>query len=113
MSLKHSSRRPIQPAPVDPEVSDNTGPTFGAVMAREPEPESPIKDESLDRYHELVDQRLAGRLTAEQRLELEHLEILLDAQDVDLKLEARNQQWTEERAALLNSIEDLLIRLRR
>jgi len=44
---------------------------------------------------------------------LERIEARLDAQDRDPQFEARNRQWELERTELLESIEDLLVKLRR
>jgi hypothetical protein len=65
------------------------------------------------RYHELVDKQLAGPLTAMERFELERIELRLDAEDRDPEIEARDRQWELERTQLLDSIEDLLVRLRK
>jgi len=43
---------------------------------------------------------------------LEQIEARLDAQDRDPQLEARDRQWETERTELLQSIEDLLLKLR-
>lgn len=63
-----------------------------------------------ERYHELVDRR--ADLNALERFELGRIEARLDAEDKDSKLEARERQWQEERVELLNSVDDLLARLR-
>jgi hypothetical protein len=63
-----------------------------------------------ERYHELVDKR--PHLNALERFELERIEARLDAEDIDPLLEARERQWQEERRELINSVEDLLARLR-
>ncbi len=72
-------------------------------------PETEIRQ----RYHELVDKRLGGDLTVLERFELERIEIRLDAEDRDPGIEARDRQWDAERAELLESIEGLLLKLRR
>ena len=64
------------------------------------------------RYHELVDKRLGSELTALERFELEWIEARLDAEDRDPQIEARDRQWEMERTELLQSIEDLLLKLR-
>lgn len=63
-------------------------------------------------YHELVDKRLESELTVLERFELERIEARLDAEDRDPQIEARNCQWETERTELLQSIEDLLLKLR-
>lgn len=65
------------------------------------------------RYHELVDKGLDSALTALERIELECIETRLDAKDRDPKVEAQDRKWEMERAELLESIENLLRRLRR
>lgn len=69
--------------------------------------------EVRQRYHELVDKRLGGDLSAMERFELERIEVRLDAEDRDPEIEARDRQWNAERAELLESIEGLLLRLRK
>jgi hypothetical protein len=63
-----------------------------------------------ERYHELVDKR--PDLNALERFELERIELRLDAEDRDPVLETREQQWQLERTELLNSVEDLLVKLK-
>ena len=69
--------------------------------------------EVRQRYHELVDQGLDSGLTVLERFELERIEARLDAEDRDPQVEARDRQWATERTELLQSIEDLLIKLRK
>jgi hypothetical protein len=64
------------------------------------------------RYHELVDQRLESELTVLERFELERIEARLDAEDRNPQIEARDCQWETERTELLQSLEDLLLKLR-
>jgi hypothetical protein len=64
------------------------------------------------RYHDLVDKGMGGELTALERFELERIETRLDAEDRDPQIEARDREWEVERSKLLDSIEDLLTRLR-
>jgi hypothetical protein len=45
------------------------------------------------RYHELVDKRMGGPLTAVERFELACIEIRLDAADRDLDLDTRDREW--------------------
>ena len=66
--------------------------------------------EVRDRYHDLVDKR--PDLNALERLELERIEARLDADDRDPRMEAQECQWQEERVELINSVEELLARLR-
>ena len=70
-------------------------------------------NELRQRYHELVDKRLTSQLTVLERFELERIGVRLDAEDRDPKIEARDRQWEMERTALLQSIEDLLLKLRK
>jgi hypothetical protein len=69
--------------------------------------------EVRQRYHELVDKRLASELTVRERFELERIEARLDADDKDPQLEARDRQWEMERTRLIESIEGLLLKLRK
>jgi len=66
--------------------------------------------EVRERYHELVDRR--PELNALEHFELERIEARLDAEDRDPELEARERQWENERTELINSVEELLSRLR-
>jgi GTP1/Obg family GTP-binding protein len=63
-----------------------------------------------ERYHELVDKRPG--LNALGRFELERIEARLDAEDRDPQLEARERHWQDERIELINSVEELLAKLR-
>ena len=63
-----------------------------------------------ERYHELVDKRPG--LNALGRFELERIETRLDAEDRDAQLEARERHWRDERVELINSVEELLAKLR-
>ena len=67
-------------------------------------------DRVLERYHELID--LRPNLSLLERFELERIEARLDADDIDLGQEARNRDWDRRRTQLLDSIEDLIDRLR-
>jgi hypothetical protein len=69
--------------------------------------------EVRQRYHELVDKGLESQLATTERFELERIETRLDAEDRDPQIEVRERQWELERTQLLESIEDLLMRLRR
>lgn len=64
------------------------------------------------RYHDLVDKGMGGELSALERFELERIEIRLDAEDRDAQIEALDREWEVQRSKLLDSIADLLIRLR-
>jgi len=66
--------------------------------------------EVRDRYHKLIDKRPG--LEALERFELDEIAGRLDAEDRDTQLEARERQWQEERFELLNSVQDLLAKLR-
>lgn len=68
--------------------------------------------EVRQRYHELVDARFVRDLTTLERFELERIVARLDAEDADPALEAREGEWETNRRQLLDSVEDLLIRLR-
>jgi len=69
--------------------------------------------EVRQRYHELVDKDLGSGLTVLERFELERIEARLDAEDRNPQIEARDRQWETERTELLQSIEDLLLELRK
>jgi hypothetical protein len=69
--------------------------------------------EVRQRYHELVDKRLVSELTVLERFELERIETRLDAEDEDPRIEARDRQWEMERTQLLESIQDLLLKLQK
>ena len=69
--------------------------------------------EVRQRYHELVDKRLVSELTVLERFELERIETRLDAEDEDTRIEARDRQWEMERTQLLESIQDLLLKLQK
>lgn len=68
--------------------------------------------DARDRYHQLIDTRFERALTTLERFELERIEARLDAEDRDPFMEARYRQWETERSALLESIEDLVTKLR-
>ncbi len=65
-----------------------------------------------ERYHQLVDQSLIRRLSAPEDFELGCIEGRLDSEDGDFDLEERDRQWDLEREALVDSIEDLLGKLK-
>jgi hypothetical protein len=69
--------------------------------------------EVRQRYHELVDKRLVSKLTVLERFELERIETRLDAEDRDPQIEARDRQWEMERTQLLESIQNLLLKLQK
>jgi hypothetical protein len=48
-----------------------------------------------------------------ERFELERIETRLDAEDEDPRIEARDRQWEMERTQLLESIQDLLLKLQK
>ena len=60
-----------------------------------------------------VDKGLEPQLTVLERIEMERIEARLDAEERDPQIEARDRQWETERTELLQSIEDLLLKLRR
>lgn len=61
-------------------------------------------------YHDLIDK--SPDLSASERFKLERIRARLDAEDFDGDLEARNREWERRRNEVLDSIEDLLDRLR-
>jgi hypothetical protein len=61
-------------------------------------------------YHELVDKK--PNLSSTERFEFERVKVRLDAEDFDAEQGARNRVWEQKRSAVLDSIEDLLDRLR-
>jgi hypothetical protein len=71
-------------------------------------------DELLDRYHELVDQRLEGGIRFRELLELDRIEARLNAENqVEFDhLRVLQDDWLRERDALVKSIESLLTRFR-
>lgn len=71
-------------------------------------------DELLDRFHELLDARLAETIDVLEGFELEMIEARLDAEDrvADASAETRYKQWKQRQAAVLESIEHLIKRLR-
>jgi hypothetical protein len=67
-------------------------------------------DQVRELYHELVDKR--PNLSSGERFEFERVKARLDAEDFDAEQDARNRTWEQKRRAVLDSIEDLLDRLR-
>jgi hypothetical protein len=61
-------------------------------------------------YHELVDKKPI--LSSTERFEFERVRARLDAEDFDAEQEARNRAWERRQKEVLDSIEDLLDRLR-
>jgi len=61
-------------------------------------------------YHELVDKR--PNLSSTERFKFERVKARLDAEDFDPAQAARNRAWKQRRTEVLDSIEDLLDRLR-
>jgi len=61
-------------------------------------------------YHELAD-RESG-LSSIERFELERVKARLDIEDFDAEQEARDRDWERRRTEILDSIEELLDRLR-
>jgi hypothetical protein len=69
--------------------------------------------EIRERFHHLVDKSIENQLTALERFEMERIELRLDAEDRDPDVEANDREWEFQRIKLLESIEDLLSRLKR
>ena len=71
-------------------------------------------DQLLERYHELVDQRLDGGIGFRESFELDRIEARLNAEDQDElgRLKVLQDDWQREREALVTSIENLLTRFR-
>jgi len=67
-------------------------------------------DQLLERYHELVDQRLDGGIGFRESFELDRIEARLNAEDQDElgRLKVLQDDWQREREALVTSIENLL-----
>lgn len=68
------------------------------------------EDKVRERYHELVDKRPG--LSLIERFEMERIRARIDVVDFDPQLEARNREWERKRTEVLDSIEDLLDRMR-
>jgi hypothetical protein len=74
-----------------------------------------LDPESLgERYHELVDKRLQGKLDFAELFELERIEARLDIQDRDepARFTTLSEDWRRERNKLVTSIEHVLARLK-
>lgn len=97
----------MQPAPNRGAPADNEALTVASRIA------SMADRDVRQRYHELVDKGLESGLTVLERFEMERIEARLDAEERDPQIEARDRQWETERTELLQSIEDLLLKLRR
>jgi hypothetical protein len=71
-------------------------------------------DQLLERYHELVNQRLGGDIHFRESFELDRIEARLNAEDQDEvdRLKTLEHDWQRERDALVASIQSLLTRLR-
>jgi|HubBroStandDraft_1064217.scaffolds.fasta_scaffold23939_3 hypothetical protein len=71
-------------------------------------------DRLVERFHELVDRRMLRNLTAPEILELERIEIRLDADEnfEEGNVSKRYQDWEQHRDRVLHSIEELIARLR-
>jgi hypothetical protein len=63
-----------------------------------------------ERYHELIDKK--PYLSLIERFELERIKSRLNAEDFDPEQEARDRAWEQRRTEVLDSIENLLDRLR-
>jgi hypothetical protein len=68
--------------------------------------------EVRDRFHQLVDKNLESPLSALERVELDQIQVRLDAEDHDPLLEANDQKWELDRTELLQTMEDLLRKLK-
>lgn len=117
--LKHSPRRESRPSKHTPVMRrTNRAANGGTAAVSEAQkvasrvaclPDGEVRQ----RYHELVDKRISSALTVLERFELERIETRLDAGDRDSQIEARDRQWEIERAELLESIQNLLSKLRK
>lgn len=87
---------------------DNSGNNIAAEIASRVET-MPV-ERVRERYHDLIDKR--PNLTSTERFELERVKSRLDAEDFDATLEMRNRAWERRQKEVLDSIEDLLDRLR-
>lgn len=67
-------------------------------------------DQLLERYHELVDRRLAGRIDLAESFELDCIESRLDVDDEGelSRLADFRTKWERDRSELVASIESLL-----
>ena len=105
--IKRMLARPVRASAMDSNLASRK------VLALASKIESMEDCDIRQRYHELVDKRMGGPLTAMERFELERIEIRLDEADRDLDLEARDREWELERSKLLDSINDLVMTLRK
>jgi hypothetical protein len=71
-------------------------------------------NELLQRYHELIDRRLAGGLQVMESFELDRIESRLNAEDEDevSHLAGFQKEWQLERREIVADIEMLLVRLK-
>ncbi|HEY6345863.1 MAG TPA: hypothetical protein VIY49_30605 [Bryobacteraceae bacterium] len=67
-------------------------------------------DAVRDRYHELIDKR--PNLSSIERFEFKRVKERLDREDFDADQKAKDRDWQERRTAVLDSIEELIDRLR-
>jgi hypothetical protein len=59
-----------------------------------------------------VDKKLQGQITELEWFQLERMDDRLEAEDDDPAQEARDREWDEKGRELIDSIEELLIKLR-
>ena len=69
--------------------------------------------DAIQRYHSLIDKKLATSLTPTERFELERIEARLDAGERDQLIEARASEYEAERAQVLDSIHTLITKLKK
>ena len=71
-------------------------------------------DQLLDRYHGLVDQRLAGHIQLPESFELDRIESRLNVDDEReiSRITSFHKEWERERSELVTSIEGLLARFK-
>lgn len=72
--------------------------------------EAMASDAVRDRYHELIDKR--PNLSSIERFEFKRVKERLDREDFDADQKAKDRDWQERRTAVLDSIEELIDRLR-
>ena len=71
-------------------------------------------DQLIERYHDLIDQRITGHIGPIQEFEISRVESRLDAEDEDelCRLAEFRKEWQHRRNELVTSIEELLTRLK-
>jgi len=88
---------------VDPETAREIGSRISAMT----------DSDVLQRYHKLVDSSLQSDPSAADRFEIEQIDARLDRANADPRIEERDRKWDLERSELLQSIEDLLNKLKK